>query len=75
MFIEQKTLEDFKKDASGRELVKITHVVYLFEGQVPNEKNLSLETQDYYKKLFIKQEKASLEAGRPVSIMEILNPL
>lgn len=75
MFIEQRTIETFKLDNTGRELCKRTDTVYLFEGQTPTELNTSLKTQEYYKKLFIKQENASLEAGYPVSIMEVLNPL
>lgn len=75
MFIEQRTIETFTHDNTGRELCKRTDTVYLFEGQTPNEKNLSIKTQEYYKKLFNKQETASLEAGYPVSIIEVLFPL
>lgn len=75
MFIEQKTIDTFSHDLQGRELCKKTETVYLFEGQTPNEKNLSPETQVYYKKLYILQEEKSLELERPVSILEILNPL
>ena len=75
MFIEQKTLDTVKTDELNRELVKITKTVYLFEGQIPNDKNLSVATQAYYKKLFIKQQEASDIAGHPVSILELLFPL
>ena len=75
MFIEQRLLESFQADNQGRELVKKTQTVYLFEGQTPNEKNMSVQTQNYYKQLFIKQETESVNLARPISIMEILFPL
>ena len=75
MFIEQRTLESFKHDLQGRELCKKTETIYLFEGQTPNEKNCSLATQAYYKKLYKLQEEKTLEEERPVSILEILFPL
>lgn len=75
MFIEQRLLESFTTDLMGNGLSKKTQTVYLFEGQTPNEKNLSAQTQNYYKKLFIKQETESVKLERPISIMEILHPI
>lgn len=75
MFIEQRLIESFVSDNQGRELVKKTQMVYLFEGQTPNDKNMSAQTQNYYKQLFIKQETKSIEIGHPISIMEIIHPL
>ena len=75
MFIQIRYIEDFKHDIQGRELCKSTKTVYLFEGQTPNEKNLSESTQAYYKRLYQKQEEASLEAERPISALEVLFPL
>ena len=49
MFIEQRLIESFVSDNQGRELVKKTQTVYLFEGQTPNDKNISAQTQNYYK--------------------------
>ena len=75
MFIEQRLLESFVADNQGRELVKKTQTVYLFEGQTPNEKNMSVQTQNYYKQLFIKQETESIKLARPISILEMMFPL
>lgn len=75
MFIEQRLLESFVADNQGRELVKKTQTVYLFEGQTPNEKNMSVQTQNYYKQLFIKQETESIKLARPISILELMFPL
>ena len=75
MFMEQRLIESFVADNQGRELVKKTQTVYLFEGQTPNEKNMSAQTQNYYKQLFVKQETESINMGRPISIMELLFPL
>ena len=75
MFIEQRLLESFVADNQGRELVKKTQTVYLFEGQTPNKKNMSVQTQNYYKQLFIKQETESIKLARPISILELIFPL
>ena len=75
MFIEQRLLESFVADNQGRELVKKTQTVYLFEDQTPNEKNMSVQTQNYYKQLFIKQETESIKLARPISILELMFPL
>ena len=75
MFMEQRLLESFVADNQGRELVKKTQTVYLFEGQTPNEKNMSVQTQNYYKQLFIKQETESIRLARPISILELMFPL
>lgn len=75
MFIEQRLIESFVADNQGRELVKKTQTVYLFEGQIPNEKNMSVQTQNYYKQLFIRQETESIKLARPISILELMFPL
>lgn len=72
MFIEIKKITNFTTDHLNRELVKKEETLFLFEGQSPNEKNMSQETQNYYKKLYKIQEESTIEAGRPVSILEAL---
>lgn len=72
MFINKLNYVNHKTDLSGRELVKITEIIYLFDGQEANIKTLNPETQQYYKKLYDIQENASFEAKRPISIFEVL---
>ena len=72
MFIKRQTYITAENDLSGRELLKRTETIYLFEGQEPDKNNLHPETQNYYKKLFELQEKSSLENKRPTCIFEAL---
>lgn len=72
MFINVNKITNVRTDELNRPLVNIEETVFLFDGQTPNEKVLSKETQQYYKKLYKIQEEATIAAGRPVCIFEAL---
>lgn len=74
MFIEKKEVVSVNNDMLNNSY-KTTRYLYLFEGQTPNTKNTHPEVQKYYKKLFMKQEEETIKKGRPICILEILNPI